>query len=178
MIHVVAKSTHANPKVSNVTHPRTLAWREKHITADTYAFASPPAAATAACTAAMQPSPAISTPTHIALLAAEMIAAFEHFWSKSFAFCAVCWNAAFSRVCTRVRTRPRGVKTYMLSNDMLFRVQWAANGYAPVSFSCLVWMREIPEPSFEKIVCAASSTASGNTSTNTRSAPLNCHART
>ena len=100
MIHVVAKSTHVNPKVSNVTHPRTLAWRDNHITADTYAFASPPAAATAACTAAMQPSPAISTPTHIALLAAEMIAAFEHFWSKSFAFCAVCGMprlAAFAR---------------------------------------------------------------------------------
>lgn len=88
------------PKVSNVTHPRTWAWRDNHITADTYAFASPPAAATAACTAAMQPSPAISTPTHIALLAAEMIAAFEHFWSKSFAFCAVCGMprlAAFAR---------------------------------------------------------------------------------
>ena len=36
------------PKVSNVTHPRTLAWRDNRITADTYAFASPPAAATAA----------------------------------------------------------------------------------------------------------------------------------
>lgn len=177
MIHVVAKSTHVNPR-SVTSHTKDIgmerqSYYRRYIRLCVTACGGH--GSLHGCDAALARN--LDAHTH-RIARRRNDRSLRALLEQELCLLRCVWNAAFSSVCTRVRTRPRGVKTYMLSKNMRFRVQWAANGYAPVSFSCLVWMREIPEPSFEKIVCAASSTASGNTSTNTRSAPLNCHART